>query len=127
MNIKDKILEISKLLDEVDKFNEDIPNIQQEFDYKISDLYHKLEDMKLDAAKCYRFCKELKNVLLDRRDFKDNVEIMRVYQQNKLKLNSGIEQRKMLLSNMGKREKQLHYPYNPRVYTEEELIEKIGE
>lgn len=127
MNVKDKIIEISKLLDELDTFAERVPLIEQNFDYKKSDLYHKLMTMKLNSKNCYRFCKELKNVLLERADFKNNVALSTTYRDNKAKLNNGKENRQMLLAEIGKREKKLNQPYKNRVYTEEELLEKIGE
>ena len=126
MNVKEKIIEASKILDEIDVFGESVPSIQQEYDYKLSDLYHKLESMSLDSKKCYRFCKELKSVLKERREFKDNVELFKIYQKQTQKLINGKENRQMLLSDIGKREKCLHFPYQNRIYKEEELAELIG-
>ncbi len=125
-NIYNTIKNVSALLDELDDFEKNISTKEQEFDYKLSDLYHKLEDMTLDSKKCYRFCKEMKEVLLERRKYKNEVLIYQEYQKYRQKLNSGIDNRKILLSSLGLREKRLNQPYNNRIYTEEELVEKIG-
>ena len=48
-------------------------------------------------------------------------KLLNEYKLLKLKLNSGIENRQMLLSSLGKRSKSLNQPYKNRIYTEEEL------
>ena len=126
IDIFEEVKEISKLLDVIDLFDNSVSEEMANYGYKLSDLYHKLENMNLTAPKCYKFCKELKNVLQERRTFKNNVELLHEYKNNKNKLISGIENRQQLLSVIGKREKQLNCPYKPRIYTEEELNEKIG-
>ena len=128
MNIKDKIIEVSKLLDELDDFEEKIPQMAQYYDYRLSDLYHKLETMALDSKKCYRFCKELKEVLKERREWKTNRFVFSKYQSQRDRLNSGKNNRQFLLANICKEETNIRSSiYKNRVYTEEELVEKIGE
>ena len=126
MNIQDKVIEISKLLDEIDTFDESVSDKMSEYNSKLSDLNHYIESHTIDSKKAYRICKEFKTVLKERREFKNNVEILHEYQKNKLKLNNGIANRQILLSDIGKRAKLLNQPYKNRVYTEEELEEKIG-
>ena len=127
MNVKEKIIEISKLLDELDAFGENIPETCQKFDYKLSDLYHLLENSKLDSKFCYRFCKELKSVLQERRDFKTNMKVYQNYKSQKDRMNNGIENRKIMLSQICHEDKILrNSKYKNRVYSNEELLEKIG-
>ncbi len=126
MEIFEQIKKISYLLDELDSYEKTIPDMQRNIDLKISDLYHKLEDMNLNAGKCYRYCKELKAILKERRSFKNNVNLLNVYRDNKLKLNNGMENRKFLLAKIGKEKNQLSKKYNYRIYSESELNEKIG-
>lgn len=116
-----------KILDEIDCFSSNIPSKDQEFDLKLSDLYHKLENMNLDSKKCYRFCKELKTVLLERREYKNNKDIYMLYNKNIQKLFSGVDNRKIVLSQLSTEEKKLRSSkYKNRIYTEEELNERIG-
>ena len=121
MQVLDKIIEISKALDEIDNFDKTVSEKMTEYNYKLSDLYHYIENNTMDSKKSYRICREFKKVLKARRDFKNNVELLNEYKLLKLKLNSGIENRQMLLSSLGKRSKSLNQPYKNRIYTEEEL------
>ena len=127
MNVKDKLLEISSLLDELDDFEDEIPVIQQQYDYKLSDLYHNLENMTLDSKKCYRFCKELKSILLERREWKNNLAVFRKYNSQKLKLCNGKDNRKILISSICKEDNEIrNSKYKNRFYSDEDLKEKIG-
>ena len=126
MDIFEQIKKISALLNELDSYEKAIPEVQRKIDLKISDLYHKLEDMNLTSGKCYRYCRELKAILKERRIFKNNVYLLNVYRENKLKLNNGLENRQFLLSKIGKEQKQISKKYNYRIYSENELNEKIG-
>ncbi len=126
MQVMEIILKICNLLNQVDDFVNDVPVKSQEYDEKLSDLYHFAEANKMDAKKAYRFCKELKKVLQERREFKNNVEILREYKNQKQKLNSGIENRKLFITEMKKRVNRLNQPYKNRSYKEDELKEKIG-
>lgn len=125
--IKDKIVELSKILDEIDCFSSKIPSKDQEYDLKLSDLYHKLENMNLDSKKCYRFCKELKSLLLERREYKNNKDIYNMFNKNIQKLFSGVDNRKIVLSQICTEENKLKTSkYKNRIYTEEKLNERIG-
>lgn len=126
MQVMEIILKICNLLNQVDDFANDVPVKSQEYDEKLSDLYHFAETNKMDAKMAYRFCKELKKVLQERREFKNNVEILREYKNQKQKLNSGIDNRKLFITEMKKRVNRLNQPYKNRSYKEDELKEKIG-
>ncbi len=121
--ILEKIIEVSNILDEIDDFESSISSEMSNYNYKLSDLYHYVENNTMDTKKCYRLCRELKKVLEERRQFKNNVELFHEYKNNIQKLNNGKENRQLLLSAIGKRSKQLNQPYKNRVYAEEELKE----
>ena len=128
MNIKDTIINVSQLLDELDTFEEDIPNMAQYYDYRLSDLYHLLENSKLNSKFCYRFCKELQFILKERREYKTNMEVYYAFKRNVQKLNNGKDNRKIMLSQVCHEDKRIRTSrYKNRIYTEDELIEKIGE
>ena len=121
----DIITELSKLLDEIDTFDEAIPTMQQQLDYKISDMYHYLENNSINSKMAYRFCKELKSILLERRKFKNNCEIVRTFKNELGKITSNINNRKIGMNAIYKTQKQFDSKYNNRIYTEEELKEKL--
>lgn len=127
MNIKDKVVEACKLLDELDEYDSSLPELLSTNDNKIIDLLHLIELNKLNTKQCYRVVKELRNLRIDRRRVKDEMELMRVYKTEQNKLLSK-DYRPFLLSNIGKSEKiQKARQYSNRVYTDEELKELIGE
>lgn len=126
MQILEKVIEATKILDEIDNFDISVPDKMTEYNYKLSDLYHYIENNKMDSKKCYRMYREMKKVLKERRNFKNNVELLHEYQKHKQKLNNGIANRQILLSEIGKKAKNLNQPYNNRIYTEEELNKIIG-
>ncbi len=127
MNVKDKIIEVSKGLDELENYNEELSEMISTSDKKLSDLYHFLELMTLDSKKCYRFCKELKDVLLERRKQKRDKSLLMNFEQQKQKLINGKSNRDLLLNSVFRVDKGWENKYKNDIYTEEELIEKIGE
>lgn len=121
-NIKNKVQEVIKILDELEEFEKDIPTNQANVDLIISDLYHLLENQKLNTSQCYRFVKRLKEVLAERRILKEQTDMVRTFVIHQNKLNNS-NNRKMLLSELGKREKQLKSEYKYRILSEEDINE----
>lgn len=123
--VKDIVVNIVSLLDELENFENDIPNKQSSIDTKISDLYHLLESEKLKVPQLCRFTKKLKTTLEERRMLKEQTEMMRTLNTHKAKFNN-IANRQMLLSELGKMEKQLNSEYKYRVLSEDEINEILG-
>lgn len=124
MDISTKVKEVVESLDELDKYIDNLPDICSKNDQSISDLYHYIENNKLDSKASYRMIKELKSRLIDRRKIKQEQELahtLRTYQQRIV----GSENRKLLLGEIGKTEKKLNTQYRYRVYNEDELREKM--
>lgn len=127
MNVKEKIQEVSLILDELDDYKESLGSKLSEMDLRKSDLYHYLELMSLDSKKCYRFCKELKKVLLQRRKIKEDFAVMKHFEEQKTKLINGHENRQLLVGSVFKHYKNIVKIGESKIYTEEELKELIGE
>lgn len=123
MEIIDKVKEISTLMDELQSYTNNLSTLLQAVDYRISDLLHLIESEKLDTKACYRIVKELKNVRKDRRKIKNDMELSKTLNLNKL-LN--IENRQFLLAELNKTNNHLNNKYKNRIYTEEEIKELIG-
>lgn len=124
MDISTKVKKVVESLDELDKYIDNLPDICSKNDQSISDLYHYIENNKLDSKASYRMIKELKSRLIDRRKIKQEQELahtLRTYQQRIV----GSENRKLLLGEIGKTEKKLNTQYRYRVYNEDELREKM--
>lgn len=125
INVKDKIVEVSKLLDELDEQKPNLVNALSECDLKLSDLYHYVEHNKMDAKACCRMIKELKKVLIERREVKINLAVISSFEMQKQKIVSH-DNRKIMLSQVCKCYKDEGQDYVYRIYTEEELKELLG-
>lgn len=126
MDILNKIKQVVKILDEIEDYYNSLPDRQSELDKKISDLYHYIETQKMTSKSSYRMIKELKSVLDERRILKQEHSILNVFDNNKARLNLKTN-RAMLLADVNKENKLQNSTYKYRVYTEEELKNKMEE
>ncbi len=125
MEVLEKITQAIKLLQEIEKYKEELPALQQEVDYRLSDLLHKIENDSLNAPQSCKIVKEIKKQRLIRRDYQNDYEILRTYTNNVTKLmNAG--NREMLLSELKKTNNRLNQPYKNRIYTNDEMNELLG-
>ena len=124
MDILDKIVNICNELDAIDAYFDNLPSLQSNNDLIISDLYHYIEHNKLDAKASYRMIKRLRENLLIRREYKEEYELLRVLKQHQNKLLQK-ENRKMLLSELGKAQKRLKSEYKYRILSEDDIKEKL--
>lgn len=126
INVKDKILEVSKLLDEIDEYDNSLSSALSIADSKICDLMHLIEMNTLKTNQCYRIVRELHKLRLERRKIKNDMDLLQVFKTEKNKL-INIEYRKFLLNAIYKEDRrQNNAKYNSRIYTEEELKELLG-
>lgn len=120
----EKIFEAIDILNEIDESIEKLPFLQSQVDKKISDLYHLLEQNKLDASQCWHFVKELRSVLLERRDIKARQIVGNSYRTYINRLNNK-DNRKILSAELHKKIKTTSDKGEPEIYTKEQL-EKLG-
>lgn len=125
MEIIDKVKEVSELMNELQSYTNNLNSNLQVVDFKINDLLHLIESEKLDTKACYRIIKELKNVRIERRKIKNDMELSKTLNLNLNKL-LGIENRQFLLAELNKTNNHLNAKYKNRVYTEEEIKELMG-
>ena len=120
MNIVEEIKEISDKLDEIDNYNSGLGQQLSSIDKKQQDILHYVENNKLSAFGCYRLFKELKKVRLVRRKIKNDMELSKIYLEQRNKLLS-TDNRKFLIQALYKKEKSLNSEYKMQEYKEEEL------
>lgn len=126
IDILDKIVNICSELDDIEEYDNGLSDALSSADSKLSDLYHYIEFNKLKTNQCYRIVHEMRKVLIERRKIKNDIELMKIFNQNENKLLKG-SNRPFLLSTMGRINKNLiESQYVNRVYTNEELEEIIG-
>lgn len=124
MNVIEKITQAVELLNEIDQYDSGLGQLLSESDEREQDLLHFIENNKINVLWCYKYTRELKTIREKRRIIKNDMEIIRKFNEHKTKLVSTLENRKILLTEIHKREKQLNCPYKNRRYTDEE-IQKI--
>ena len=120
MNIVEEVKEIISKLNAIDSYNSSLPQQLSIIDKKQQDILHLIESQKISAFEAYRIIKELRQVRIGRRKIKNDMELLRVYDENKNKLSSN-ENRQFLLHEVCKKEKNLNTEYKYQEYTKEEL------
>lgn len=125
MNIIEELTSISKSLNRVQDYMRRLDSQLSIQDQKQQDLLHLIENENLDTNQRYRIIKELKEIRIERRKIKNDIEISRTFKEHQPKLIT-IENRQFLLAELNKTKKSLETTYKNRIYTEEEIKEILG-
>lgn len=120
MNIIDNILEANRLLNELEEYYDNLPSLQSKVDSQLSDLYHYIENNKLNAIQSCKIIKEIKNKREERRRILNDYETLKTYITNSNKLNNK-DNRKFLICEVNKIKNNLATNYKNRYYTEEQF------
>ena len=120
MDVIEKITQTINLLNEIDEYNSTLTDKLSKLDSKEQDLLHYIENNKIHIFWCYRMIKEIKNIRIERRKVKNDMELLFRFNEIKTKIISK-ENRQFILAEIHKKEKQLQTVYKNRQYTEEEL------
>ena len=120
MDVIEEINEVVNRLNKIDEYNSTLADNLSELDCKQQDLLHYIENTKVSVLWVYRMIKELKNVRINRRKVKNDMELLSKFNEQKTKLLSK-ENRQFMLAEIHKKEKMLGKKYTNKQYTEEEL------
>lgn len=123
MNIMNKLTEAIDLLNEVDEYGSSLVSKLSELDSKEQDLLHYIENNKICVLWCYRMIRQLKNLREERRKVKHDMEMLSKFNEIKVRITSK-DNRQFILTELYKKEKQLHTTYKNRQYSEDD-IQKI--
>lgn len=121
--IIDKITNAISILDEIDNMIKTQSEELQKVDYKLSDLYHLIENNELSDEASINVVREIHLLRKERRSLNNEHDLEVVYQNQKQKI-IGNDSRQFLVTELNKTNKRLNSEYKNRVYTEEE-IEKL--
>lgn len=121
--IIDKITNAISILDEIDNMIKTQSEELQKVDYKLSDLYHLIENNELSDEASINVVREIHLLRKERRSLNNEHDLEVVYQNQKQKM-IGNDSRQFLVTELNKTNKRLNNEYKNRVYTEEE-IEKL--
>lgn len=120
MDVIKEITEIADKLNEVEDYCSQLINKLSSEDLKMQDLLHYIEKNKISPFESWRLVKKIKQIRLDRRKIKNDMELSATFYNNKNKLIS-TENRKFLLIELHKKDKQLKTEYKNRYYQECEI------
>mgnify|MGYP003300143216 CR=1 FL=1 len=125
MDIIENVRKATELLNEVEDYGATLFDKLSVLDSKEQDLLHYIENNKINVLWCYKMVREIKNIRLERRKVKNDMELMYKFNEDKNKLASK-ENRGFILTNLNKRAKLFDIPYKNRQYSEEELQKIVG-
>lgn len=125
MTILDNLKEAIRLLEEnEEQYNnsfEQLSNTDKKIDYWL----HYIELNNVPVTQAYKIIKEIKKQRQQRREYKNTIEIIKVFKDNENKM-CNVNSRKILLNQVCKTEnRQQNAKYNYDAYSEEEK-EKMG-
>ena len=126
VDVLDNICNAIRLLEDNEEYFEKLFTLQSLTDKKIDYWLHYIELEPVKVTESYRIIKELHKLRTERRIFKNQLELMKVFHDNENKLcNEG--NRKILLNQIHKtRNKQQNAQYGYDAYTKEEADEILG-
>lgn len=121
--IIEKISNAISILDEIDNMIKTQSEELQKVDYKLSDLYHLIENNELSDEASINVVREIHLLRRERRSLNNEHELEIVYQNQKQKM-IGNDSRQFIITELNKTNKRLNCEYKNRIYSSEE-IEKL--
>lgn len=123
--IIDKITNAISILDEIDNMIKTQSEELQKVDYKLSDLYHLIENNELSEEASINVVREIHLLRKERRSLNNEHDLEVVYQNQKQKM-IGNDSRQFLVTELNKTNKRLNSEYKNRVYTAEQIEQLIS-
>lgn len=123
--IVNKIIDVVRILDEIDEMITTQSTELQKVDLELSDLYHFIENNDLSKETSLKLIDRIKYLRIVRRTLQREYEIENAYKNNSSKM-MGNNTRGLLLTTIKQTVKNLDTEYKNRVLTEED-IKKLTE
>lgn len=86
MDVIHEIESVVKILSKIDEYDDSLSNKLSYCDMATCDILHYIENEKMDAVKMCKVIRELKRIRIDRRKIKNDMVILRTFNNNKVKL-----------------------------------------
>ena len=126
MSVIENIKKAISLLEENENYYQELFELQSQTDKKIDYWLHYIELEKVPVTQSYKIIKEIKRLRNLRRQYKNEMALMRVFKDNEQKL-CNISNRKILLNQICRTDnKQQNAKYSYDAYTSEEIEEILG-
>lgn len=114
------------LLNSIENSEKELYEKQSVYDQKIQYWLHYLENSKISTKQSYRITRELKHLREERRQVKNDLDLLRSFHTSEDKL-KGNENRSMLMGQLRKlKNKQENWVYENDVYSNEEIERILG-
>ena len=126
MSVIENIKKAISLLEENENYYQELFELQSQTDKKIDYWLHYIELEKVPVTQSYKIIKEIKRLRNLRRQYKNEMSLMRVFKDNEQKL-CNISNRKILLNQICRTDnKQQNAKYSYDAYTSEEIEKILG-
>lgn len=123
--IAEKVYKVIDILDEISNIESKLSNTVSQCDMKVQDLLHYLENSHLKVGGYIKLLVELKKVRIERRQAKNDLNIMNEFKKNMLQIQS--PKGRETLKNIIKRQEKINNgKYHNRVYKPDELDLIVG-
>jgi len=126
VSVIENIKKAISLLEENENYYQELFELQSQTDKKIDYWLHYIELEKVPVTQSYKIIKEIKRLRNLRRQYKNEMALMRVFKDNEQKL-CNISNRKILLNQICRTDnKQQNAKYSYDAYTSEEIEKILG-
>ena len=126
MNILENIKTSIQLLEENNEYFDTLNQLQSKTDKKIDYWLHYIELENIPVTKSYKILREIKKLRQERRNYKNEWELLKVFKDNEQKMVND-KNRQILLNQICKTDnKQQNAKYSYDAYTEEEIKGILG-
>lgn len=126
MNILENIKTSIQLLEENNQYFDILTQLQSKTDKKIDYWLHYIELENIPVTKSYKILREIKKLRQERRKYKNEWELLKVFKDNEQKMVNE-KNRQILLTQICKTDnKQQNAKYSYDAYTEEEKEKILG-
>lgn len=126
MSVIENIKQAIDMLEHNEQYYSELMELQSKTDKKIDYWLHYIELNNVPVTQSYKIIREIKRLRQERRKYKNDFELIKVFKDNEQKM-CNASNRKILLSNICKTDnKQQNAVYSYDAYTEEERNEILG-
>ena len=77
MNVIENITQVVEILNEIDQYDSGLSQLLSECDEREQDLLHFIENNKINMLWCYKYVRELKTIREQRRNIKNDMDIIK--------------------------------------------------
>ena len=120
MDVMAKIKEALDILNVIDEYGTSLNSKLSDLNQQQQDILHYIENNKINVLTCYNIVKKIKDIRVERRKIKNDIELITKYNELKNRLSSK-DSRAFILTELHKKDKSLQTTYKNRQFSEEDI------